>query len=118
MATFEKPKPSEHVPVDLLPVIFESGVLTERQFSDLRAKVLRGDYPNDPRELAGRLVREKVLTEYQARRLLSNKPYGLVVGRYLVLDRIGSGSMASHRRSTPPRSRQARSLIRGGRSPK
>ena len=48
MATFEKPKPSERVPVDLLPVIYDSGVLTERQFADLRAKVQNGDYPNEP----------------------------------------------------------------------
>ena len=43
--------------------------------------------------LAERLVREKVLTEYQARRFLSNKSHGPVVGRYVILDRLGSGSM-------------------------
>src|SRR3954468_15680532 len=85
MATFEKPKPSEHVPIDLLPVIFESGVLTERQFSDLRAKVLRGEYPSDSVTLAARLVEDKVLTDYQVRRFLNNKSYGLVVGRYVIL---------------------------------
>jgi serine/threonine protein kinase len=93
MATFEKPKPSEHVPIDLLPVIFESGVLTERQFSDLRTKVLRGDYPSDSVALAARLVEDKVLTDYQVRRFLNNKSYGLVVGRYIILDRLGAGSM-------------------------
>jgi serine/threonine-protein kinase len=93
MATFEKPKPSEHVPIDLLPVIFESGVLNERQFADLRAKVLRGDYPNDSVALAARLVEEKLLTDYQVRRFLNNKSYGLVVGRYVILDRLGAGSM-------------------------
>src|SRR4051794_1016701 len=71
MATFEKPRPSEHVPVDLLPVIFDSGVLNERQFADLRTKVLRGDYPGDPVALATRLVQEKILTDYQARRFLN-----------------------------------------------
>jgi serine/threonine protein kinase len=93
MATFEKPKPSEHVPFDLLPVIYESGVLSDRQFADLRTKVLRGDYPNESVALAERLVEEKILTDYQVRRFLNNKSHGLVVGRYIILDRLGSGSM-------------------------
>src|SRR6478672_8696844 len=93
VATFDKPKPTERVPLDLLPVIRESGVLTERQFSDVKAKVLGGEYPSDPNALAERLIRDKVLTEYQARRFLGNKSHGLVVGRYVILDRLGSGSM-------------------------
>ena len=93
MATFEKPKTSRDVPLDLLPVIRESGVLSDRQFSDLRAKVLRGDYPTDSVALAERLVEEKVLTTYQSERFLANKSHGLKVGRYSLQDRFGSGSM-------------------------
>src|SRR3954468_7620580 len=83
MATFEKPKPSDRLPNDLLPVIYESGVLNERLFDDLRNKVLNGEYPDEPIALAERLVDEKVLTDYQARRFLSNKSHGLIVGRYI-----------------------------------
>ena len=36
---------------------------------------------------------DEILTVYQARRFLNNKPHGLLVGRYIILDRIGSGSM-------------------------
>jgi serine/threonine-protein kinase len=54
---------------------------------------LRGEYPLDPIALAERLVEQQVLTVYQARRFLNNKPHGLLVGRYIILDRIGSGSM-------------------------
>jgi serine/threonine-protein kinase len=93
MATSDKPKAAEDVPPDLLPVIRKSGILTDRQFEELRARVLRGDLPFAARELASRLVRDNVLTEYQAKRFLSNKPYGLTVGRYVIQDRIGSGSM-------------------------
>jgi eukaryotic-like serine/threonine-protein kinase len=93
MATTDKPKPAEDVPSDLLPVIRKSGIMPERQFEDLKAKVLRGDYPFDPRELAARLVRDRILTEYQAGRFLKNKPHGLLVDRYVIQDRIGSGSM-------------------------
>jgi serine/threonine-protein kinase len=93
MATFEKPKPSERVPADLLPVIHQSGVLTERQFADLKAKVQSGDLPYESTNLAQRLVDEGTLTEYQAHRFLKGKSHGLVVGRYVILDRLGSGSM-------------------------
>ena len=93
MATFEKPKTSREAPLDLLPVIKESGVLSDRQFAEIRSKVLKGDLPSDPKALAERLVEEKVLTGYQSERFLANKPYGLHVGRYVIQDRIGSGSM-------------------------
>src|SRR6516162_11151912 len=93
MATFEKPKPSQSVPLDLLPMIRDSGVLTDRQFAEVRTRVITGAYPNDSVALAERLVKDKVLTEYQTKRFLSNKSHGLVVGRYVILDRLGSGSM-------------------------
>jgi serine/threonine protein kinase len=93
MATFEKPKRSESVPVDLLPVIRNSGVLADRQCDFIQSKVLSGEYPQDPRALADLLVREKLLTEYQVKRFLAGKSHGLVVGRYAILDRLGSGSM-------------------------
>src|ERR1700733_5655862 len=93
MASFEKPKSADAMPLDLLPVIRSSGVVNERQLAEIKSKVLQGDYPLDSAALAERLVRDNILTSFQAKRLLSNKPQGLIVGGYLVLDRIGSGSM-------------------------
>jgi serine/threonine protein kinase len=93
MASFNKPKAAEGVPLDLLPVIRSSGVLGERQLAEIKSKVLHGDYPMDSASLADRLVRDNLLTAFQAKRLLSNRPQGLIVGRYIILDRIGSGSM-------------------------
>ena len=93
MATFDRPKSKEKLPADLIPVLRSSGILGDRQLAEISEKVLRGDYPLDPVALAERLVEEDVLTDYQARRFLSNKPHGLLVGRYIILDRIGSGSM-------------------------
>jgi serine/threonine protein kinase len=93
MAASEKSRASDASPHDFLPVLRNSGVLTDRQFTEVRAKVLSGDYPNDARALGDRLIRERLLTEYQVRRLLANKPNGMVLGRYVIQDRIGSGSM-------------------------
>src|SRR5262245_62542155 len=93
MASSERSKSAENVPLDLLPVIRSSGVLDDRQLTEIKSKVLQGDYPFDSVELAGRLVEEQILTSYQAKQFLGNRPHGLVVGRYIILDRIGSGSM-------------------------
>ena len=93
MATFERPKSTDKLPPDLIPVIRTSGILGERQLAEIKAKVLRGEYPLDPIALAERLVNDEILTVYQAKRFLNNKPHGLLVGRYIILDRIGSGSM-------------------------
>jgi eukaryotic-like serine/threonine-protein kinase len=93
MARVEKPKSADQVPLDLLPVIRSSGVLGDRLLTEIKTKVLQGDYPLDSTALADRLVRDNVLTAFQAKRFLSNRPQGLVVGRYIILDRVGSGSM-------------------------
>jgi serine/threonine-protein kinase len=93
MPSFEKSKSAAAVPLDLLPVIRSSGILSDRQLAEIKGKILQGDYPNDSTELAAKLVKEKVLTTFQAKRFLANRPSGLVVGRYIILDRIGSGSM-------------------------
>src|SRR5271155_791408 len=93
MASFEKPKSADAVPLDLLPVIRSSGVVNERQLAEIKSKVLQGDYPFDSVALAECLVRDNILTSFQAKRILSNRPQGLIVGRYIILDRVGSGSM-------------------------
>lgn len=85
--------PAVSVVTDLLPNVRRSKILSERRCSEIEAKVSTGDYPTDPQLLAECLVKEDVLTEYQARRILENRPEGLIVGRYLILDRIGSGGM-------------------------
>ncbi|MDB5350451.1 MAG: serine/threonine protein kinase [Planctomycetota bacterium] len=94
MATTDKTKPVEDLPADLLPILRASSILPDKRFEEIKARVREGSYPFDPMALAQRLVREKVLTEYQARRLLSNKPQNMKFGnRYVILDRLGSGSM-------------------------
>jgi serine/threonine protein kinase len=93
MASSQRPKTSQGAPVDLLPVIRSSGILSERQLAEIKSKILQGDYPMDSTELAERLIGDQILTAFQAKRFLSGRPQGLIVGRYTILDRIGSGSM-------------------------
>jgi serine/threonine protein kinase len=93
VATSEKPKSTGGAGLDLVSVIRNSGILSDRQLSDLRARILSGDLPTSAPALAERLVDSRLLTEYQAKRLLANKSHGLTVGKYVILERIGSGSM-------------------------
>jgi serine/threonine protein kinase len=93
VATSDKSKAADAVPSDLLPIIRNSGILSEKQFLEIRTKVTNGDYPDDPKILAQFLVRDGILTDYQVRRFLSGKSHGLMVGKYVILDRLGSGSM-------------------------
>jgi serine/threonine-protein kinase len=85
--------PVEPVPADLLPVLRKSCVLSEGRYEEVRQKVHSGVYPRDSLRLAERLVADRVLTPYQGERLLKNKPQSLIFGRYVIIDRIGTGSM-------------------------
>ncbi len=93
MGSSDRPKSADGVPLDLLSVIRGSGVLGRCQLAEIKSKIVQGDYPLDSVDLAERLVQDKIITSFQAKRFLSNKPQGLIVGRYIILDRIGSGSM-------------------------
>ena len=49
--------------------------------------------PDEARAL-GRLVKHGLLTRYQARRIKAGNTFGLVLGSYRVVDRLGAGGMA------------------------
>jgi serine/threonine-protein kinase len=92
MGSSDEQKLTEALPLDLLTLIRRSGVLNDRQFDEVYGKVQGGEYPRDSSALADRLVKDRVLTEFQASRLLLNKPKGLLIGRYVILERLGEGS--------------------------
>ncbi len=46
-----------------------------------------------PRQLLTNLVRHRLLTDYQAARVEARTTFGLVLGNYRVLDRLGAGAM-------------------------
>jgi len=59
--------------------------------------------PQDGEQLAKELVRQKKLTAYQAQQIYAGKGNSLVLGNYVILDKLGQGGMglvlkAEHRR--------------------
>jgi serine/threonine-protein kinase len=79
--------------LDFLDVLRRCDVLAPQRVEEIRARVRAGSYPADALNLAARLVKKGVLTTYQARRLLHGQGEGLVIDRYILLDRLGRGAM-------------------------
>src|SRR3954469_20730157 len=96
------PPPSPHPPptasdppVDLLTMLQRARILPGRQLDQLRDGVRSGQYPDADVPLARRLIRDGVVTEFQARCLLRGKPERLTFGAYVLLNGIGRGAMGS-----------------------
>lgn len=79
--------------VDFLSALERSGVLSDSGFQEVRGRLAAERGPEEASALAELLVQQGNLTEFQARRLLVGKGKGLVFGRYILLDRLGTGAM-------------------------
>jgi serine/threonine protein kinase len=70
-----------------------SGLVDARSLDDfVRRHRAARPLPNDPENLARRMVRSGLLSYFQAAQLLRGKYQGFVLGTYLLLERLGSGS--------------------------
>ena len=80
-----------------------SRLMTEGDVRAARAALPADRQPADAESLAAELVSAGKLTAYQAKQVLAGKTDGLVLGNYVILDKLGQGGMgqvfkARHRR--------------------
>src|SRR5262245_31989891 len=83
--------------------VADSGVLSAEEVSAFIESLSAGQRPGDAQQLARLLVRAKKLTAYQAQTIYSGQGATLVLGNYVVLDKLGEGGMgmvlkAQHKR--------------------
>lgn len=81
---------------ELIELIRKSGVADEKRL-DVQLQELgkQRAFPKEPKQLAAVLIRESVLTRFQAEQLLLGKWRRFSIGKYKVLERLGSGGMGS-----------------------
>ena len=87
--------------------VAQSGLMSADDITALVASLPEGRQPKDAEGLARELVKQKKLTTYQAQEIYAGRGKQLVLGNYVVLDKLGQGGMglvlkAEHRRMKRP----------------
>ncbi len=81
---------------EFLELVRKSNVTEEKRLEACLQKLrAAGTLPDDPGKLAGLLVRDGVLTLFQAEQLRLGKWRRFTLGKYKVLERLGSGGMGT-----------------------
>jgi serine/threonine protein kinase len=79
---------------ELLQLIRKSGMIDEAKLgSYLQRREFARGLPSDPRDFADDLVRDGVLTYFQAEQYLLGKWRGFTIGKFKLLERVGVGGM-------------------------
>jgi serine/threonine-protein kinase len=68
-----------------------SGLMTAEEVNAALARLPSDEKPHNGKELAKALVRARRLTKFQAQAVYQGKTRGLVLGSYVILDRLGEG---------------------------
>ncbi len=80
---------------EFLDLIQRSGVADEGKLRSYIQKLKdTGGLPSDPQKFASALVRDGMLTYFQAEQLLQGKYKRFTIGKYKVLEKLGAGGMA------------------------
>src|SRR5687767_13974588 len=86
----QPPSPPKLDPSSFLAVVRKSGLVPEEKLD----RVLQQMPPTEKASSVARfLIGEKLLTKFQAERLLAGRTDGFVMGQYRILDQIGRGGM-------------------------
>src|SRR5436853_6009195 len=74
---------------------FKSGLLEKEALESCQTNWDRqGTEPKTPKELADALIKEGMLTHFQAEKLIAGRWRGfLIAGKYRLLERLGAGGM-------------------------
>jgi serine/threonine protein kinase len=81
---------------EFLELVQKSGVLDDKKLDTYVQKVRAGPgLPARPNDLATLLVRDGLLTLFQAEQILQGKWRRFTIGKYKVLERLGQGGMGS-----------------------
>ena len=78
---------------ELITTLTGSGLMAREEVDEFLAGLSEGEKPEDGEQLAKLLYRSEKLTKFQTQCVYQGKTRGLVLGNYVVLDRIGQGGM-------------------------
>lgn len=80
---------------ELLDLVRKSGLLDQPKINGYVTTLeQQGQVEEDPGRLASRMVKDGLITVFQARQMLRGRYRGFFLGKYKVLEPIGSGGMA------------------------
>ena len=78
---------------DFAKSLADSGLMSADEIREFLGSFPPRSGPSTPRDLARELIQAGKLTKYQAEEVYQGKTKGLVLGNYVILDKIGAGGM-------------------------